>query len=78
MESNIDSCIISVYNYKNINTYLDLDKKLSPVLIMGFGRRVSSSTIIEISSDESTHYYIEDAGVVVPKLRKNDIILNSD
>jgi hypothetical protein len=39
---------------------------------------VRSSTIIEISSDESTHYYIEDAEVVVPKLRKNDIILNRD
>lgn len=39
MESNIDSCIISVYNDKNINTYIDLDKNLSPVLIMGFGRR---------------------------------------
>jgi len=78
MESNIDSCIISVYNDKNINTYINLDKKLSPVLIIGFGRRVRSSTIIEISSDESTQYYIEDAGVVVPKLRKNDIILNRD
>lgn len=52
MESNINSCIISVYNDKNINIYIELYK-------------------ISLISHKKI-------GLVVPKLRKNDIILNRD
>jgi nitroreductase len=71
----VGSCILGSVKSDRLRDMLSIDEALDISCVIGFGYPAHKSSVVEVSGDESTSYYLdENRDFVVPKKKIDDVV----